>query len=92
MIIFKTTFENVFSDKSFQTPWFVVMGIYNMLLNIFIEKRLKLYVEFIGNHDHYGNASAEIAYTNHSKRWLELFLDLFLTCLFSKCLLIKDFT
>ena len=39
--------QDVFTDSSLQSRWYVVAG----------------------NHDHYGNASAEIAYTSRSKRW-----------------------
>ena len=44
---FKNTFEDVFTEKNLNMPWFMQLG----------------------NHDYYGNASAQIAYTNKSNRW-----------------------
>jgi hypothetical protein len=44
---FRETFEDVYTDKALQTPWYIIAG----------------------NHDHLGNVTAQIEYTQWSARW-----------------------
>ncbi|XP_059140215.1 tartrate-resistant acid phosphatase type 5-like isoform X2 [Physella acuta] len=45
---FQATFEDVYTAKSLQIPWYFIAG----------------------NHDHHGNVTAQILYTQRSNRWI----------------------
>ena len=46
-LVFKETFEDVYTSKSLMRNWYLVAG----------------------NHDHNGNVTAQIEYTNRTQRW-----------------------